>query len=169
MEMSTWNFCTNSKLYAPLLPPPGATPLSSPVTADAYARTFRMRRPFFGSTRIPNTIEFHVWHDHIRAMSPPHTPLIPTPSVCKSFHCFALDLPGGFGTGRRRKIFNAISIGFNSHKSQEICKKLNWESSLSLLPLPQSDSLRAGHASSAEAWLFWLRRDLLLPKYLHIN
>lgn len=68
--------------------------------------------------------------------------------------------------GRRRKIFNAISIGFNSRKSQEICKT---EISASLPPPPprsHSATIRqskARHASSAEAWQFWLRRDLLLP------
>lgn len=78
------------KAICPLYSPVNTPPLFS-LTADAYAPHFECG-VHFGPARIPNTIEFHVWHDHTRPRLPPSSTSILLPrlqSVQKfSLFCF---------------------------------------------------------------------------------
>lgn len=129
MEMSTWNFCTNSKLFPPLLP------FNFPSTdSGRICSTFRMRRPFLAQLEFQTQLNFMfdmAIPGHAPPPSPsPSTPPLhfdppPSPLCCESVQKFSLFCFGfAIRSGRRRKIFNAISIGFNSRKSQ--IWKLNW-------------------------------------------
>lgn len=163
MEMSTWNFCTNSKLFSP--PPPQH---SASVRSDSgrICSTFRMRRPFLAQLEFQTQLNFM-----FDMAIPGHAPPSPLWSssfavACESVQKFSLFCFGfAIRSGRRREIFNAISIGFNSRKSQ-IWKLKSWQipatPSAPARPHSQRQS-KAWHDSSAGAWQFWLRRDLPLP------
>lgn len=92
MEMSTWNFCTNSKLFPP--PPPLTPPLFG-LTADAYAPHFECGVHFWPSSNSKhNWISCLTW-PYPDTLPPLHFDPPPSPlpvKVCKSFHCFALGL-----------------------------------------------------------------------------